>query len=1289
MAVYLGNNKLTFDGISEIYVWSNKVYSSAIDYSTEYFFVENLTSSANNLSIKKSDASAPTITVYRSTNKNSWTSMGSTSTTALTYSIPANSKVYLKATTNNWGTSYYNTITCSGNFAVGGNTMSLLYGDSFIGKTVFPTSSIRNLSGLFNNSTNLKNIDNLVLPATTLTERCYSFMFNGCTGLTNVPNLPATTLADYCYSMMFSSCTGITSIPSNFLPATTLTDYCYQYMLRGTSITTIPSNLLPATTLTDYCYQYMFLNCTGLTKSPELPATTLTEKCYYGMFSGCSSLNEITCYANDISATNCTTNWVNGVSSSGTFYQKGTASWTTGTNGIPSGWSVDVDPINDYFYVENLTSSANTLSIKKNNASAPTITVYRSTDKTSWSSMGSTSTTALTYSIPANSKIYLRATVNNWSTGSYYNSITCSGNHAIGGNIMSLIYGSSFIGKTVFPTSSTYNLSRIFYNSTNLKNIDNLVLPATTLTEYCYYFMFYFCTGLTSIPSNLLPATTLADSCYYDMFNGCEGLTTIPSDLLPATTLANNCYNSMFSGTGLTSIPSNFLPATILADSCYSYMFSWSTGLTSVPSDLLPATTLASGCYSGMFSGCTGLTKAPELPATTLVDTCYQGMFRNSRNLNEITCYADDISAFWCTKDWLNGVAASGDFYQGGTASWTLDSVDGIPTGWTVKTPILKYFYVENLTNSANTLSIKKSNASAPTITVYYSVDKTTWVSMGDTDTTEITYTIPAESKVYLKATADSWCTSSYYNSITCSDNYAVGDNIMSLLYGDNFTGKTVFPTNSSYNLSRLFYNSTYLKNIDNLVLPATTLTSFCYQNMFYGCTGITSIPSNFLPATTLVSNCYAYMFRGCTSLTTIPSNLLPATTLSTGCYQNMFYGCTGLTTIPNLPATTLANNCYTGIFRGCTGLTSIPSNLLPATTLVSRCYSTMFYGCTGLTTLPSNLLPATTLVSYCYYNMFYGCTSLTKSPELPATTLTDSCYSSMFKNCSSLNEITCYANDISASNCTTDWVNGVAATGTFYKKGTASWVIDSVDGVPTGWTVIEEIPYDPINDYFWVENTSNASKQVCFSLLEVYKSDPWSSLQEIYGSGTLYYSTNKTSWSTISTNTYGTIIYLTVPAKTRYYLYMSWSTYGSTYSSFDYTYGGTANIYGWGAYISWSNNATGRCSSVFKPVNSSDNDVFAIGGNIRTITGSGQSGVSSTTQNYYDRSYYYKANSYTNVRYWTGLGKSTDSVISNQSQSGLYFQYIKDASKLYIGSTDVRPDFLNSGPNFVGPIYT
>jgi hypothetical protein len=59
------------------------------------------------------------------------------------------------------------------------------------------------------------------------------------------------------------------------------------------------------------------------------------------MFKGCSSLNYIKCLATNRSATNCTSNWLSGVSSTATFIKHpGMSDWTTGKSGIPSGWTV-------------------------------------------------------------------------------------------------------------------------------------------------------------------------------------------------------------------------------------------------------------------------------------------------------------------------------------------------------------------------------------------------------------------------------------------------------------------------------------------------------------------------------------------------------------------------------------------------------------------------------------------------------------------------------------------------------------------------------------------------------------------------------------------------------------------------------------------------------------------------------------------------------------------------------------------------------------------------------------
>lgn len=150
----------------------------------------------------------------------------------------------------------------------------------------------------------------------------------------------------------------------------------------------------------------------------------------------------------------------------------------------------------------------------------------------------------------------------------------------------------------------------------------------------------------------------------------------------------------------------------------------------------------------------------------------------------------------------------------------------------------------------------------------------------------------------------------------------------------------------------------------------------------------------------------------------------------------------------------TEAGNYYS-LFGSCSALVDASNLVLPATELFENCYGSMFWGCTSLTGAPATL-PATSLTDYCYAFMFEGCTSLTSAPELPATTLVNRCYAGMFWDCSHLNYIKCLATDISASDCTGNWVKNVAPSGTFVKHPDASWTTGT-DGIPSGWTVIEE----------------------------------------------------------------------------------------------------------------------------------------------------------------------------------------------------------------------------------------
>ena len=231
-----------------------------------------------------------------------------------------------------------------------------------------------------------------------------------------------------------------------------------------------------------------------------------------------------------------------------------------------------------------------------------------------------------------------------------------------------------------------------------------------------------------------------------------------------------------------------------------------------------------------------------------------------------------------------------------------------------------------------------------------------------------------------------------------------------------------------------------------------SNMVSHAFYKLFLNCTSLTKAPK--LPVTTLAHSCYRDMFNGCTSLTKAPE--LPATTLAHYCYNSMFNGCTSLTKAPELTATTLASYCYAGMFLGCTSLANAPA--LPATALTYYCYHGMFSGCTSLANAPA--LPATTLAIGCYSSMFNGCTSLTKAPALPATTLAQYCYSNMFKGCGSLNEVRCkmpssYSSS-QISSYASNWLFGVAQTGTFYTNADANWP-SGASGIPEGWTRVNE----------------------------------------------------------------------------------------------------------------------------------------------------------------------------------------------------------------------------------------
>lgn len=345
------------------------------------------------------------------------------------------------------------------------------------------------------------------------------------------------------------------------------------------------------------------------------------------------------------------------------------------------------------------------------------------------------------------------------------------------------------------------------------------------------------------------------------------------------------------------------------------------------------------------------------------------------------------------------------------------------------------FYWYSRLENSGKTIQYKKNDEPWVNLTSKSSFYGS-WVNVSAGDVIKL-----RGNNLYYATSYNDYNT---FSGSTCK--FSIAGNIMSLIDSTNFATLKTFSNDNNFRY--LFAGCTGLTSAEKLILPVTTLTSYCYSQMFYGCTSLRTAPA--LPATNLASYCYDTMFNGCSSLVTAPE--LPAITLVGYCYQGMFGYCTSLVTAPELPAETISQYCYNSMFNGCTSLTTAP--LLPALEAHWACYSSMFQGCTSLVIAPE--LPATTLGYACYSNMFNGCTSLTTAPLIAAPSFygAGNCCFRMFYNCINLNYVKCLSTNLYSTSCTQEWVYNVSPSGTFVKPSSMTSWTRGANGIPNNWTV-------------------------------------------------------------------------------------------------------------------------------------------------------------------------------------------------------------------------------------------
>lgn len=149
------------------------------------------------------------------------------------------------------------------------------------------------------------------------------------------------------------------------------------------------------------------------------------------------------------------------------------------------------------------------------------------------------------------------------------------------------------------------------------------------------------------------------------------------------------------------------------------------------------------------------------------------------------------------------------------------------------------------------------------------------------------------------------------------------------------------------------------------------------------------------------------------------------------------------------------ANYSFVNFLKSCTELTDASELVLSMPFVPGSALKSFFDGCTNLVAGPAEL-PATTIGNQSYRNMFLNCSSLTSAPIIRnATTRNNSgWYQRMFEGCSSLQTIVFLGELTYNAGNFTDWVKGVNASGTFYKRSNMSFPAAGNSSTPTGWTI-------------------------------------------------------------------------------------------------------------------------------------------------------------------------------------------------------------------------------------------
>lgn len=370
-------------------------------------------------------------------------------------------------------------------------------------------------------------------------------------------------------------------------------------------------------------------------------------------------------------------------------------------------------PAPNYFYFEDRSGAANSISLTKTGVQDEWLSLEYSTDKETWTSWDFSQNIPLA----ANGKVYLRGNNAKFSVSSgNYHYFGSTGNVYAGGSVRSLF------NKSVPQTrdSSATMFGWMFFGMTTLVGIDTNLFAGINYgssgswrdTTNMFYRTFSGCSSLVT-PPDLSGIGYARDNTFRETFNQCTSLTTTaPLNIIETMPNAKNTFKSMYY-------------------QCYA---------------LVDASPMRVSCNDNneqllyqIFTGCNHLVTPPDLTGVTVLGKQAIGNgFRACDSLQFLkvgfTEWDDETdpstSNYASTHAWTYNINTNGVFIAPSALPKTRNSADNttkssfIPYNWSIA-DLNGKLYAPVITNNNGTITIAEAEGGA-SCQIFYTVDGTT-----------------------------------------------------------------------------------------------------------------------------------------------------------------------------------------------------------------------------------------------------------------------------------------------------------------------------------------------------------------------------------------------------------------------------------------------------------------------------------------------------------------------------------------------------------------------------------